>query len=165
MNKDNGQNDKPEEDKALPLNLRNILRKPPETESGIQDDRIIDGGRTQAEERKEKLEDPVSLKIGRSKKSRAPKEETASKPVLAGGGGAQKSVELEQKRQLNAPVSRRHYRDSQRLLTDIKLFADERLNKSFTGANLMEFLIELGRDLYAAEPELMEEKILEFLSK
>lgn len=76
-----------------------------------------------------------------------------------------KSAPTEPPRQMNVTISRQHFREGQRLMTNLKLAADEQVNKNLSQGNFFEFLIELGREQYQADPDRTEEKLLEFIKK
>jgi len=151
---------KPEEDKELPPHLISKLvgRKPEESVDTMSNSAANAGNssdtpkhsakeiiETDAERDTRPADGKITAKAGERRNARRE-------------GG-------EISRQMNVGISRQHFREAQRLLTDIKLFADEELNKSFSNANLVELLIEIARDLYAKDPDAVEQKVRNYYGK
>lgn len=157
--------DKPviEEDKPLPAHLLAKLSGKPVEQKGED--------KTSSEEEAPAAENDETKEKEAGEKSETPKEKAAPSPQ-------QTSRRLQKKekseaaaaaegapRQLNFKVRRRYFRSSQTLLTDLKLFADEELDRTVSMGSLFEVLVEIGKNLQNDDPDEYEKIIRKVLGK
>lgn len=100
---------------------------------------------------------------GREKRS-AVKENTKRKPsAKKPAKKAVASAAAGKPKQMNITIRRSLFRDMQPLLTEMKLHADEQLEKTVTLGNFFEVLLILGLDQFETDPHRVKAELVKLL--